>query len=96
MMICPICKKEGLKNRNALHAHMLKSHLEEYRAKDCKLEAFGVVKEEPGAGRKEAPEGFRPLNKSHPLERAAYDAGMRYTDGDDVWTAAECKKAGWL
>lgn len=91
---CPICNKEFSKGKRALHAHMMKDHLEAYREKGCKLEAFGI-KPEP-VKKTEPPEDFRPLDLSDSLEKAAYQAGYRYYAGEECYTSAECKKLGWI
>lgn len=93
-MKCPLCDRSDLKNTRALHAHMLKSHLEEYRARGCKLSAFGVKPETPV--KSPVPDDFRPLNLNDPMEAAAYEAGYRYFSGEMVYKPAECKKRGWI
>lgn len=93
-MKCPICSKEFAKGKRALHAHMMKDHLTEYREKGCKLEAFGV---EPDPIQKsDPPEDFRPLNLGDPLEKIAYDEGYRYFAGGNAYKTAECRKMGWI
>ncbi len=93
MMKCPICNKE-MKNGRALHAHMMKSHMEEYREKGCKLSAFGIEKEQ--LEKTAPPDDFRPLNLSDQLEKIAYDEGYRYFSGGSAYKAAECRKLGWI
>lgn len=93
-MKCPICEKDFPKGKRSVNAHMLKDHKAEYAAKGYSLAAFGV-KDEPKE-KKEVPEDFRALDLSEKYEKMAYEAGYRYIAGDECFTTAECKKAGWL
>lgn len=103
---CPLCGRE-YENGRGLHAHMLKAHVEEYRAAGCRVEnvASGSdgtktfakkEKKEQKEQRPSRPAGLRPLRKTDRAEAAAYEEGFRYTDGENAYTAEECQEAGWL
>lgn len=98
MFKCPLCASEYEKWRS-LHGHMLKSHTAEYKAKGCKLSAYGIVIN-AGADskptKKEPPEDFRALDLSDPDEKEAYDEGFRYYTNGNACTSAECKEMGWI
>lgn len=103
MFKCPICGVEYAGWRS-LHGHMLKSHTAEYKAKGCRLSAYGIninsapgqkpIKQQPK--KTEPPEDFRPLDLSDPDERECYDEGFRYYANGYACTSAECKERGWL
>lgn len=111
-MKCPICNKEFSNGWRAVHAHMLKSHIEEYRAKGCKLSAFGITEKEefknlgkpkgkaiesPKKQRKPAvPDDFRPLDTGNEVEAEAYSEGYRYFSNGQAYTSVECREMGWL
>jgi len=100
MINCPICEKD-LKSPRALHAHMLKSHIDEYRAKGCKISNFGIEEKFETVWKKKestsiAPEDFRTLDLSNPLEREAYSEGYCFVSDGNVYTIAECKEKGWI
>ena len=83
---CPICGKTFNDGR-ALHAHMLKSHLAEYRAADCSLEKMGVPENERVFGRFKAGDGKRhkPVRPSDLPEKPA---GFRLLDPADAAESA--------
>jgi len=110
MYNCPICQKEYLKIR-ALHAHMLKSHYSEYKAKDCILKNFGIVynpKEKnkvvdrrKSGRRKEdfylsRPADLRVINQKDPIEKKAYNDGYRYVANGECYTSEEVKLRRWI
>ena len=95
-MKCPLCENDytGTNADKQLHAHMMKSHMAEYRAKGCKISAFGI-KKEPSV-KADPPDDFRLLDLTDSLENAAYKGGYRYFAGEQCYTSAECKKLGWI
>lgn len=106
---CPLCDKEYEKIR-ALHGHMLKAHVEEYRAKDCKLSNFGLIYggirtpetrkkaevNKGGSAGSARPSDFRILNKSNSEELAAYEEGYRFLSGGTVYSVEEAQERGWI
>lgn len=109
MVKCPLCDKE-YKDGRALHAHMLKAHLSEYRAAGCKLSAFGVdarfsaTRKKPAAASFSDPDpagrpvGLRMLRASDPVEAVARSRGYRFIDEDSesIYTLDEVKRRGWI
>lgn len=72
MMKCPICGKDYQKGWRAVHAHMMKDHLSEYRAKGCKLSAYGIdIKADPGpqAKPKQKTGTSKPAPKNKPAKQ---------------------------
>ena len=94
---CPICGKEYDNNRR-LNAHMLKAHIESYRAHDCKLANYGAGDAIKAVVEKAitVPADLRPLNLENMVERQAYNEGFRYISGGECYTSAEVKEKGWL
>jgi len=95
MYKCPLCEKEFLKTK-ALHGHMLKSHLTEYRTNGCKLSSYGIFHAKHHFEISGAPDGFRPLDLSNQLEKAAYERGYRFLYNGDCYTIDEVKSRGWI
>lgn len=92
MYECPICGRE-LKNARARHAHMMKDHLVDYRAHNCRVANY-VSDEEKGDP---IPAGFRLLNKSDVVERAAYEQGFRFIDDqEEIYNVDDVKSRGWI
>ena len=92
MFECPLCKRE-MRNARALHAHMMKDHLEDYRAHNCRVANYvtDMVKGDP------IPKGFRLLDKTDSTERAAYEQGYRFIDdSEEVYTIDDVKNRGWV
>lgn len=86
MSVCPICQKE-YKNNRALNAHMLKAHIEDYRAHDCKIANYYVGMPESFAQSK--PSGADQARKPEAaLNKLRTVQDVRYLDRSDPAEAA--------
>lgn len=93
MSKCPICGKEYTDGR-ALHAHMLKSHLAEYRAADCSLEKMGVPENERTFGRFKAGDGKKHKTEQRAAAQSGKPDGFRLLSPQDTSEAA-ARAAGY-
>lgn len=87
MVKCKLCGKE-YKNRRGLNAHLLKAHIDEYRQSGCKLDQFCT-----GVQNVNDDVQIRPLNLEDEAEQRAYESGYRFTDGDNLYTDDDMRKA---
>lgn len=92
-MKCPICDRDFPKGFRAVHAHMMKDHLEEYRKKGCSLKNFGIDinapenKPAPKEGKPSQQPKGKPVKKKEPpddfrpLDRSNADEAAAYAEG---------------
>ena len=96
MFKCKICGKE-FANKRAVHAHLLTTHGDEYRASGMKQANFVEGVEQPPEESKERPRGFRYLSKHNEAERMALADGYCFVDDyENIYTIEEAKVKGWL
>ena len=109
MIKCNLCGIEKA-TRREMNGHLLHSHLEEYRAGGCRQSEFTSGEPETPAKtqrkqksaaktqrKKDAPAGFRILNRNDEAEAEAYNMGYRYIDDSEMcYTSDEAKESGWI
>ncbi len=103
MLTCKLCGKE-LKNKRAVHAHLMTVHAEQYRAAGMKQDKFlagssdtsGTDPRQEAKEKKSRPDGFRHLNAKNQAERAALEF-YDYIDAEEnLYTTEEAKQKGYI
>lgn len=100
---CKLCGKP-VNNKRGAHCHLMIKHGAEYEKAGRRQDKFISWETDLDEADKNKPSGIRHLNLNDPNEEVAhlqidpeYNERFEYIDDDDnVYTAGELKKRGWL